>query len=94
MRSYAAEIDLEGGASPRPAMRERLAPLGRYIATPTLAKHRFFVGLSAETLPDHQLIAIARDEDYTFGVLHSRVHGPRGPERTRHDSARSPVSSA
>jgi hypothetical protein len=25
-------------------------------------------------LPDHQLIVIARDDDYTFGVLHSRVH--------------------
>ncbi len=24
--------------------------------------------------PDHQLIAIARDDDYTFGVLQSRVH--------------------
>ena len=26
------------------------------------------------TLPDHQLIAIAREDDYTFGVLHSRAH--------------------
>jgi hypothetical protein len=30
--------------------------------------------MSAPTLPDHQLIAFARDDDYFFGVLHSRVH--------------------
>jgi hypothetical protein len=28
----------------------------------------------AATLPDHQLIVFARDDDYTFGVLHSHVH--------------------
>lgn len=30
--------------------------------------------LPSETLPDHQLIIVARDDDFTFGVLHSRVH--------------------
>ena len=59
---------------PIPGMRRALAPLPRFICTPTLAKHRLFVWLSAPTLPDHQLIAIARDDDYTFGVLHSRAH--------------------
>ena len=59
---------------PRPEMRAVLAPLSRFIGTPSLAKHRLFVWLSAPTLPDHQLIAIARDDDYTFGVLHSRAH--------------------
>jgi hypothetical protein len=39
-----------------------------------VTKHRLFVWLTPETLPDHQLIAFARDDDYTFGVLHSRVH--------------------
>ena len=33
-----------------------------------------FAWLSAELLPDHSLIAIARDDDCTFGVLHSRIH--------------------
>ncbi len=27
-----------------------------------------------EVLPDHQLVAVARDDDYFFGVLHSRAH--------------------
>ena len=59
---------------PRPEMRQALQGLDRYIVTPTTAKHRLFAWLSAEILPDHSLIAIARDDDYTFGVLHSRFH--------------------
>jgi hypothetical protein len=59
---------------PRTGMRAALAGLSRYIATPNLTKHRLFVWLPADVLPDHQLIAIARDDDYTFGVLHSRAH--------------------
>ena len=46
----------------------------RYIATPTVAKHRLFVWYDARICPDHQLIVIARDDDTTFGILHSRFH--------------------
>ena len=59
---------------PRPEMRRSLEGLKRYLATPTAAKHRLFVWMPSDVLPDHQLIAIARDDDYTFGVLHSRFH--------------------
>ena len=59
---------------PRPEMRAALGGLRRYIATPNLTKHRLFAWLAAEVLPDHQLIVFARDDDYTFGVLHSRAH--------------------
>ncbi len=59
---------------PRPQMRAVLAPLTRYLATPAVAKHRLFVWLTRETLPDHQLIVVAREDDFTFGVLQSRVH--------------------
>ncbi len=59
---------------PRSGMRAALAGLARYIGTPRLAKHRLFIWLSPATLPDSQLIVFARDDDYTFGVLHSRVH--------------------
>jgi type II restriction/modification system DNA methylase subunit YeeA len=59
---------------PRVEMRRALAPLRRYIATPNVTKHRLFVWLDASVLPDHQLIVIARDDDYIFGILHSRVH--------------------
>ena len=55
-------------------MFERIASLPRYIATPRVAKHRLFVWLDARICPDCQLIVIARDDDATFGVLHSRFH--------------------
>ncbi|MBU0607159.1 MAG: class I SAM-dependent DNA methyltransferase, partial [Armatimonadetes bacterium] len=59
---------------PRPEMRAALANLGRYLATVALAKHRLFVWMSPEVLPDHSLIVFARADDYFFGVLHSRPH--------------------
>jgi type II restriction/modification system DNA methylase subunit YeeA len=59
---------------PRPALVGRLAPLARYMVTPTVAKHRVFVWLDRAVAPDHQLIAITRDDDTTFGILHSRFH--------------------
>lgn len=59
---------------PRPAMRRALDGLPRFIVTPTVAKHRLFNFLPKEVLADHQLIVFARDDFFTFGVLHSRVH--------------------
>ena len=59
---------------PRPGMRKALGGLDRFLTTPTIAKHRLFKWLGADILADHALIAIADDSDYTFGVLHSRVH--------------------
>ena len=59
---------------PRPALMSKLAQLTRYIATPTVAKHRVFVWLESAVVPDHQLIAITRGDDTTFGILHSRFH--------------------
>ncbi len=59
---------------PRPAMRRALRELSRYIATPTTSKHRLFVWLDHSVLPDHQLIVFAKEDDFTFGVLHSRLH--------------------
>ena len=59
---------------PRPEMWGAVNGLSRYIATPTVAKHRLFVWCDARICPDHQLIVIARDDDTTFGILHSRFH--------------------
>ncbi len=55
-------------------MRDALRIVDRFIVTPTVAKHRVFAWMASPTLPDHQLIAIARSDDYFFGVLHSRIH--------------------
>jgi type II restriction/modification system DNA methylase subunit YeeA len=59
---------------PRPDLMGKLAQLARYMATPTAAKHRLFVWLESAVVPDHQLIAITREDDTTFGILHSRFH--------------------
>jgi type II restriction/modification system DNA methylase subunit YeeA len=59
---------------PRPEMRSALVTVRRYIATVRVAKHRIFIFADNATLPDDAVIAIARDDDITFGVLHSRFH--------------------
>ena len=59
---------------PRQGMWMALKGLSRYIVTPCVAKHRLFAWLDARICPDHALIAIARDDDTTFGILHSRFH--------------------
>jgi hypothetical protein len=59
---------------PRSEMREAFLRLSRYIATVSVAKHRLFVWLNTEILPDHALIVFARSDDYFLGVLHSKIH--------------------
>jgi hypothetical protein len=59
---------------PAPDMRAAVSRFQRYIVTPALTKHRIFIWLNSNTIPDHQLYAIARDDDYFFGVLHARPH--------------------
>jgi len=59
---------------PRTDFRSATAKLSRYIVTPSVSKHRLFAWLSKDILPDHAIFAIARDDDYFFGVLHSRPH--------------------
>jgi type II restriction/modification system DNA methylase subunit YeeA len=61
-------------AEPRPAMKQALSPLNRFIATIAVGKHRHFVWLQREVTPDHALLVFARDDDYFFGILHSRPH--------------------
>ena len=59
---------------PRPEMRAALSKVSRYVVTPRVAKHRLFVWVAPGTLPDSAVIAFAREDDYYFGVLHSRIH--------------------
>jgi type II restriction/modification system DNA methylase subunit YeeA len=58
----------------RQGMWEAIGKQPRYIATPTVAKHRLFTWIPRIICADHQLIATARDDDTTFGILHSRMH--------------------
>ena len=59
---------------PRPEMREGLNGLGRYIISPRVSKYRLFTWVDATTLADSAIIAIARDDDTTLGILHSTFH--------------------
>ena len=59
---------------PRPEMWTVLDGLSRYIITPRVAKYRLFVWVDTRVCPDSATIAIARDDDTAFGILHSRFH--------------------
>ncbi|MGC4192862.1 MAG: hypothetical protein QM589_17085 [Thermomicrobiales bacterium] len=61
-------------AEPRPQLRLAIARLHRMLVTPTVSKFRVFQWLDTGIVPDQQLIVFAREDDYFFGVLHSRVH--------------------
>ena len=55
-------------------LRTAVSSLKRFIVTPRVSKHRVFAWVRPETLPDSAVVAIARDDDHAFGVLHSRFH--------------------
>lgn len=57
-----------------PSLREAIAPLDRFLATPRVAKYRIFKWLPLGSSIDDGVYAIARDDDTTFGILHSRFH--------------------
>ena len=59
---------------PPQRMWRRIDGLSRYAATARVAKYRLFVWCDVRICPDQQLIVIARDDDTTFGILHSRFH--------------------
>lgn len=59
---------------PRVEMRAAMSGLDRYLVTPRVSKHRLFVWVSSDTLPDSAVISFTRDDDYIFGILHSRIH--------------------
>ena len=44
------------------------------LVTPRVARHRVFVWSVIRMLPDTRLVAIARDDDASMGLLHSRFH--------------------
>ncbi len=58
----------------RPGFRAATRKKKRFIATPKVAKTRVFVWLQKAVLPDNLVIAIAADDDCTFGVLSWRGH--------------------
>jgi type II restriction/modification system DNA methylase subunit YeeA len=58
----------------RPGMRLALSKLKRFIATPLVSKHRLFVWIATEVVPENLVVVIARDDNYFLGVLSSAIH--------------------
>lgn len=57
-----------------PELRAALTRLPRVIGIPRVAKHLLPVWLSAPLVVDGQVVVIARDDEFSFGVLASMVH--------------------
>lgn len=59
---------------PRPEVRKLLESLNRFIVTPMTSEHRIFVWVKLPCIPDNNAIIIARDDNLSFGVIHSKIH--------------------
>ena len=59
---------------PQRKMRDAIASLPRWIATPETSTHRFFKWITDNSVPDVSVIVILRSDDFAFGVLASRAH--------------------
>ena len=59
---------------PRSSFRPALADCSRYIVSPMVSKHRFFVFIDGSSLPDQKLVAFALHDAYHLGTLSSAVH--------------------
>src|SRR5690606_6881293 len=57
-----------------PQLRKAIDGLKRWIATPEVSKHRVFDFQLPSMLPSGSVYAIARDDDFMFGVLQSKIH--------------------
>jgi type II restriction/modification system DNA methylase subunit YeeA len=58
----------------RPGMRKALVGFTRFIISPRVSKFRLFKWVETQFLADSATVAIARDDDTSFGILHSRFH--------------------
>jgi SAM-dependent methyltransferase len=59
---------------PRPALRQAIANLERYLVTSMTAKHRLFVSVSGSDIADQGVVCIASSEWDQFSILTSRLH--------------------
>jgi type II restriction/modification system DNA methylase subunit YeeA len=57
-----------------PTLRKAIAHLSRCIVTPETTKHRVFVWMDTNIIPDYGIHIIVREDNYFFGVLQSKLH--------------------
>ncbi|MYE26254.1 MAG: class I SAM-dependent DNA methyltransferase [Chloroflexi bacterium] len=58
----------------RSGMINALSGISRQIMTSLTSKHRFFMWYPITARAANSVVAVARDDDYMFGVLHSNIH--------------------
>lgn len=58
----------------RSELSAAVSSLSRQLVTPRVSKHRFFVWRPSLVVADSANVVIAREDDTTFGILHSRFH--------------------
>ncbi|MEI9430264.1 class I SAM-dependent DNA methyltransferase [Mesorhizobium sp. Cs1299R1N3] len=58
----------------RPELRAAIASLDRFIVSPRVAKYRLFAWRKPPIVADNAVVVIARSDDMTFGIVHSRFH--------------------
>lgn len=58
----------------RPELRAHIASLDRFIVSPRVAKYRLFAWRKPPIVADNAVVVIARSDDTTFGIVHSRFH--------------------
>ncbi len=58
----------------RPELVERLTKIKRYIAVSAVSKRQIFEFISSEIRPNAALIVFAFDDDYSFGIIQSKLH--------------------
>ena len=73
-------------------MLKRLSGLAPYLVTVAHSKHRLFVWREATCWPDHAPVVIARSDDVTFGILHSRFPEHLTPRDTAGWGQRATIS--
>ena len=57
-----------------PGIRRAVTGQSRAIFTPRVAKYRLFIWAASTVIPDSAVVILARDDDTSFGILHSRFH--------------------
>lgn len=58
----------------RSGMVKALGTVSRQLMTSLTAKHRFFVWVPSAARAANTVVAITREDDYMFGMLHSNIH--------------------
>lgn len=57
-----------------PNLRRAISGLSTFIVTPNTSKHRPFVFVNGDVLPDITIYAVASDDAYFLGILSSSIH--------------------